>query len=156
MSDASRGNADCETARGPWIRGESDGAVAPNFCREHLPPLPGDNGTVRTFATGATRDTETGKLDYEAFLNPMVLLRYAEYMHRHRRRSDGTLRDGDDWQQGIPTDVYMKSLWRHFMDVWLCHRAYDASDRDMEEALCGVLFNAMGILYNILDSMLRA
>src|SRR5687768_9111242 len=28
---------------------------------------------ARTFSTGATRDTDNGKLDYEAFLSPLVL-----------------------------------------------------------------------------------
>jgi len=37
---------------------------------------------VRTFDTGATRDTEDGKLDYEGFLSGRVLKRYAEYMIR--------------------------------------------------------------------------
>ena len=33
---------------------------------------------MRTFATGATRDTEVEKLDYEGFLSPVVLKAYAE------------------------------------------------------------------------------
>lgn len=110
-----------------------------------------DDGKVRTFDTGATRDTEDGKLDFEAFLSPLVLKIYADYMHKHRKRSDGTMRDGDDWQRGIPTDVYMKSLMRHVMDLWLMHRGEpDESRANTDEALCGIIFNAMGYLFNYL------
>ena len=43
----------------------------------------------RTFETGAYRDTDNGKLDYEAFLCPRVLESYAQYMHKNRIQSDG-------------------------------------------------------------------
>ena len=72
---------------------------------------------MRKFNTGATRDVDNDKLDFEGFLSPTVLIRYAEYMHTHRKQSDGALRDSDNWQKGIPKEVYMKSMWRHFMDV---------------------------------------
>ena len=104
---------------------------------------------IRTFETGATRDTELGKLDYEGFLSPTVLKAYAEYLNKHRVQSDGKLRDSDNWQRGIPKSVYMKSLWRHFMDVWLEHRGFKSRDGLMD-ALCGVLFNAMGYMYETL------
>lgn len=107
---------------------------------------------MRRFESGATRDTDEGKLDFEAFLSPLVLKRYAEYMHRHRRRSDGTMRAGDDWQQGIPKDEYAKSLLRHLLDFWLCHRQRGSAAREtVTEALCGIIFNAMGYLYNLLE-----
>ena len=110
---------------------------------------------IRTFETGATRDTETGKLDYEAFLSPLVLRRYAEYMDKHRVQSDGTVRDGDNWQKGFPLEVYMKSGWRHFMDWWTEHRDMVlAEGKDdvsmMEEAICALLFNGMGYLHELL------
>ena len=117
--------------------------------------LPADDGQVRTFESGATRDTNEGKLDFEAFLSPRVLLRYAEYMSKHQTRSDGTRREGDDWQKGMPSDVYMKSMMRHIMDVWLLHRGYTELARtdDMGEALCAVIFNAMGLLFNELEGL---
>lgn len=105
---------------------------------------------MRIFETGATRDTDTNKLDYEGFISPIVLKRYAEYMNKNRVQPDGTLRDSDNWQRGIPPNVYMKSMWRHFMDVWMNHRNYKARE-DMETALCAVLFNAMGYLHEYLN-----
>lgn len=111
---------------------------------------------TRTFETGATRDTDEGKLDYEGFLSEPVLRRYAEYMHKNRIQSDGKVRDSDNWQKGMPIVQYMKSLWRHFMDVWRHHRhglshPEHAADWDAEEeALCGVMFNSMGMLHELL------
>lgn len=101
---------------------------------------------VRTFATGATRDTDQGKLDYDGFLSPLVLKRYAEFMHAHRVQPDGTLRDSDNWQKGIPQDEYRKSTWRHWMDVWAWDRGWPI-EGDVEEAACAVLFNVMGWLH---------
>ena len=109
---------------------------------------------VRTFDTGATRDTEEGKLDFEGFLSPVVLERYAEYMHRHRIQPDGHLRDSDNWQKGMPLDCYIKSAWRHFFDWWKLHRGLKATDENgnpvtIEEMLCALLFNVQGYLHEL-------
>jgi len=40
-------------------------------------------GKIRKFDTGATRDTNEGKYDYEGILSPTVIKRYAEYMNKH-------------------------------------------------------------------------
>ena len=101
---------------------------------------------MRQFETGATRDSDTNKLDYEGFLSPLVLQRFAEYMQENRVQADGKLRDSDNWQKGIPKAQYMKSLYRHFMDMWLCHRGYEARE-DIERSMCAVLFNTMGYLH---------
>ena len=103
----------------------------------------------RVFDTGASRDAEGEKLDYEAFLSPIVLERYAVFMHENRKMADGSLRDGDNWQKGIPKDVYMKSAWRHFMSWWAQHRDVSAKE-DIEDAICALLFNASGYLYEML------
>lgn len=105
---------------------------------------------MRTFETGATRSADEDKLDYEGFLSPLVLQRYAQYLHKHRVQADGKMRASDNWQKGIPIRVYVKSLWRHFMQVWLWNRDYDHEDIDVEVSLCAVLFNAMGMLHEIL------
>jgi len=107
------------------------------------------NTAVREFASGATRDTDDGKMDYEGFLSPLVIRRYAEYMHKHRKQSDGSLRDSDNWQKGMPLRVYMKSLWRHFMVLWETHRGV-ATDESREETLCAIIFNASGYLHEML------
>lgn len=100
---------------------------------------------MRKFDTGATRDSDSEKLDFEGFLSPIVLERYAQYMHKHRKQADGSLRDSDNWQKGIPKDVYMKSMWRHFFAVWKSHRSGSVSKDD----LCALLFNVMGYLHEL-------
>lgn len=107
---------------------------------------------MRTFETGATRDSDDNKLDYEGFLSPIVLHRYAQYMHSHRKQADGQYRASDNWQKGIPVEEYMKSKWRHFMNTWL-HiklRTDLSTCEDIEESLCAEIFNTMGMLYEIL------
>jgi len=115
-----------------------------------------DNGIQRDFGTGAVRDTVINKLDFEAFLSPVVLNRYAEYLNGTRKQSDGSMRDGDNWQYGIPKKEYRKSLIRHVMDVWLIARGRVkyAVIKDLQTALCAVLFNAMGYLYEDLEGAL--
>ena len=110
-------------------------------------------GGVRLFASGATRDTEHGKYDFEAFLSPIVLEAFAGYMHKHRERNDGSLRDGDDWQKGMPYDVYIKSMWRHFMSVWKYHRGYDCDVIDPIESLMALMFNVQGYAYELLRNL---
>lgn len=104
---------------------------------------------MREFETGATRDSEDGKLDFEACLSPFALERFAEYMRKQRHTANG-LRADDNWQKGIPPEAYMKSMWRHFHEAWKLHRAGIIDQRQMEDALCGVLFNAQGYLHELL------
>lgn len=109
---------------------------------------------MRTFETGATRNVDDNKLDYEGFLSPIALERYAQYLHKHRFQADGKVRDSDNWQKGIPFNVYMKSLFRHFMDLWKLHRGYTA-DESLEDALCAVIFNAQGYLHENLKMKIQ-
>lgn len=114
---------------------------------------------IRQFNTGATRDSEEGKYDFEGFLSPIVIEAYAKYMHKHRKQSDGSLRDSDNWQKGFGDkhfDVCIKSLWRHFVDLWFLHRGYirkdgkDGHTITKEEALMAMLFNIMAYAYKFL------
>lgn len=116
---------------------------------------------IRTFQTGATRNTDNDKLDYEGFLHPTVLRAFAEYMHTHRLQADGSMRSADNWQKGIPREVYMSSLWRHFMDLWSLHRGVPATSPesgepvDQIEATMACLFNVMGYAYELLKEQAR-
>ena len=108
-----------------------------------------DTGVIRLFDTGATRDTGTNKNDYEGFLSPLVLEAYGDYMTENRKQTDGQIRDSDNWQKGIPKPVYIKSAWRHFLQLWKIHRGWKALDEkgntvDLKHALGGLLFNIMG------------
>jgi hypothetical protein len=102
----------------------------------------------RYFETGAYRDVDENKPDYEGFISPIVIKVYGEYMTKHRKQSDGKLRDSDNWQKGMPKDTFMKSGFRHFMDWWLEHRGYESRE-GIDDALCGLMFNVMGYLYEL-------
>jgi hypothetical protein len=109
-----------------------------------------DDGTLRSFETGATRDTNEGKLDFEGFLSPTVLHQFARYMNMNRLQSDGNLRSSDNWQKGMPLDVYMKSGFRHFFVWWTEHREDTQDGRAMMAAICGLMFNVMGYMHELL------
>lgn len=106
-------------------------------------------GDTRHFSTGATRDTDEGKLEYNGFNCPLVEQRFAEYMHVHRRQSDGKLRDSFNWKRGIPVEAYKQSLHRHFIDLWLHLDGYGdaAEEGDIENVLAALRFNVNGLLH---------
>jgi hypothetical protein len=101
------------------------------------------NSLIRQFETGANRSSEMGKYDYEGFLHPQVLEAFAAYMHVNRKLLDGSYRDSDNWQKGIPFTSYIKSLWRHFHDLWKAHRGIPTDEGELAASM-GILFNTMG------------
>lgn len=106
---------------------------------------------MRTFETGATRDTDVGKIDYEGFLSPFVLERFGQYMLGHQVQADGEIRASDNWQKGIPMDQYFKSFMRHTVEFWKAARGADMPTADyMEELACAIMFNIMGWLHESL------
>ena len=113
-------------------------------------------GEMQFFTTGATRSAEGDKLDYEGFLSPFVLERYAQYLHEHRTQADGKQRSSDNWQGGMPRRRYLKSAIRHLMEIWKAMRTVgwkdvnEERDKVLQDAICGVMFNMMGLLYEIL------
>lgn len=114
---------------------------------------------METFDTGAKRDNKDDKLDFEGHLSPLVLEALVEYMHFNRTLADGSLRDSDNWQKGIPRDSYMKSGWRHCFDWWKEHRGLLTAE-GIVFALCGLLFNVQGYLHEYLkanpDALVKA
>lgn len=100
---------------------------------------------MRTFDTGATRDANEHKPQYDKFLSPIVLHEFAEYMQRKRIQTNGEPRPGDNWQKGIPLDAYMESLMRHVVDLWLHHRGHSSyAEESLNDTLAALLFNVQG------------
>jgi hypothetical protein len=122
------------------------------------PPPPAVEA-VRHFDTGATRSSDAGRYDPEGFLSPIVIERYCDYMQKHRLQPDGSMRDSDNWQKGIPKATYMKGLWRHVLHLWTRFRGFKVQDSNatanMEEDLCSVIFNAQGMLFEMLKDQRR-
>lgn len=148
----------------PWNDGADAALVADDWLDvlSHLARIQtvkaSTTTATRVFATGATRDANSNKLAFEGFIDPIVLRRFAEFMHSKRTANvpaGQTLRDPDNWQKGIPNDAYADSGVRHAMEWWSQHRGYEVRDEkgtvmDLEEVLCALLFNDMGYLRNLL------
>ena len=105
---------------------------------------------MRKFDSGATRDTDAGKLHYRRFFSPRVLKRRAQYMETHRIQADGVARDPDNWKKGIPLDAYADSAWRHHHEFWQLLDEGQSSGPEIEEAICALMFNLEGYLDTIL------
>lgn len=116
---------------------------------------------IREFNTGATRDTAEDKFCYEGFLSPLVVKAFGAYMHKHRKQSNGELREPDNWQKGFGNteddvkghcNTCIDSLYRHFMDLWLIHRGYEKESREsIDDAICGIMFNIMAYYHKLLE-----
>ena len=104
---------------------------------------------MREYTTGATRSDVAGRPQYEGYFSPIVLWRFGQYMLKHQKQEDGKMRKADNWQQGMPLDDYMDSMWRHFMDIWLYHRGHgvETAHEELQDALCAMMFNVMGYLH---------
>lgn len=108
---------------------------------------------MRQFDSGATRDSDEDKLDYDGFLDPRVERSFAEYMHHHRLQADGKLRASDNWKKGIPTEQYMKSKARHHREVWETF-VYDRQNViKLIEYLNAEKFNINGLIYELLKEV---
>lgn len=120
---------------------------------------------MRTFETGATRDSDDSKPDYEGFLSPLFLEGYGQYMHEHRKQADGTLRASDNWQKGIPIKTYQSSLLRHVFTSWALWRGWPVAPErvgdtyrtpTLLDALYAVAFNVMGMIHELRRRELHA
>lgn len=135
-----------------WLKPieEVDTPIVAKFMEE-IDKITDDGRNMRQFSTGATRNTDDGKLDFEGFFSPLALEEFAKYMHKNRMQADGELRSGDNWQKGIPVEAYMKSMYRHFFDTWKKYRGLDTKE-DQVSNLCGLMFNVQGMLHELLKN----
>jgi hypothetical protein len=132
---------------GTWIiRGEYLELIQ----EEQTKPTNPKDAPIRTFDTGATRDTDQGKLDYTRALSSIVLERYVQYLNKHRKQPDGSMRDFDNWKKGLPFRESFGSLGRHFVDVWKMIEGFPAKDNhgscNIDDTLCAIIFNASTML----------
>jgi len=137
------------------LRFNSDsGKDTPDDRLEH-PCTKEDDGNMRTFESGATRDTGEGKLNFAGFLSLPALTQYAKYMNMNRLQSDGKIRAADNWKAGFPIESYVESAFRHYLD-WLKYHQSDNRTPEMNNegvaAVCGLVFNAMGFLHEWLKN----
>ena len=113
-----------------------------------------DNGITRVSDTGATRNSNVGKINYQGALSPVVLEAYGKYIEKHSLLPDGTIRNNKNWQKlfGTPQEhreVCIESAWRHFIDILMEHDGYESRD-GIDEALGGLMFNIQAYWFSIL------
>lgn len=152
---------ECYKPDGHWLDVEGDHRwdIVAKISSTPEPTKQEEQPLLRQFSSGATRNLDNNKYDYEGFLSPLVIEAFGKYMHSHRLQKDGKMRDSDNWQLGIGFDVYMKSGWRHFFDWWKLHRGLDAASPedghkiDKVEALCALMFNVQGYMHELLKEV---
>lgn len=113
----------------------------------------------RVFESGANRNSAEGKFDYEGFNSALVDHSFAKYMHHHRKLEDGTLRDSDNWQKGIPKKELMRSFRSHVQDIMLINDGIEVIENGkvvtLEEALNGAKFNLNALILDLLKDTKR-
>lgn len=124
------------------------------ICKECLLIQEAVSGLVaegRVFNTGATRDTNADKLAYDKGMSMQVLQAYMEYLGKHRVQKNGSLRDWDNWKQGIPPEVYRESMMRHTIDAVRKSKGLSLREEmPLKDLLSAVIFNASGWLFELL------
>jgi len=109
---------------------------------------------MRQFETGATRSDDNSRPLYTGYFSSLVIQRFGEYMTRHRKQEDGSMRDPDNWQKGMPIPSYLDGMFRHFEHFWLRVKGYPVNDPkaepSIEDDLCAIIFNAQGALHAFL------
>lgn len=114
---------------------------------------------MRTFDTGATRDTSEGKPNYGGYLSSLALRCFGRYMLKHETQADGHKREPGNWKKGIPEDAYYESLLRHYIEDLLALKdGFPAREpgTTIKDTLCAIIFNAQGMLHEILKQELEA
>jgi hypothetical protein len=111
---------------------------------------------MRTFETGATRDSDDSKPEPWGFNSALVDKRYAEYMQSHQVQADGNKRASDNWKKGMAVEVYKHSLSRHTEDLRLILEGHpeEATEQDIEIVLCAIRFNVNGMLHEVIKKRL--
>ena len=112
---------------------------------------------MREFETGATRDNDQDKHDPHGALDPGVLKAFTAYMHRCSFLPDGTTRPASNWKKGITKESYMKSLTRHFLDLWELDEGKEVRRPEtgelvnLNDCLGGIFFNLAGYWRTVLQ-----
>lgn len=119
--------------------------------------------STRVFATGATRNDDSERIDPEGFLSPKVMAEFFAYMHKNRFRSNGEIRASDNWQLGITQQAYAKSLSRHYWEFFDAHRSQGNHqdepspyrNQHLIDLCCAGMFNFMGYMFEELKKPTR-
>ena len=104
-----------------------------------------DSGNRESFSSGAVRDTADDKPRPD-LISPFALMRLGEWLRLGAEKYDER-----NWEQGIPIQRCIASLYRHLL-------AYQAGEND-EDHMAAIMCNSMFIIHNeemIADGVLPA
>jgi hypothetical protein len=96
---------------------------------------------IRTFESGAIRDSGEGKEDYIETISWIAMKRYAQYMTGKKSKYGA-----GNFKKGIPIESYESSLLRH-IQKYLANKYENGNVEKEEDHLSAILFNAFGIIH---------
>lgn len=96
---------------------------------------------VRSFTTGAVRDTDTDKENYVECLSFTALRRFGKYMKTQEKKYPP-----GNWRKGIPIIEYEKSLMRH-LQKYFANKYEGAKLEPDVDHLGAAFFNLQGIMH---------
>ena len=97
---------------------------------------------VRTFESGAIRDSLEGKESYVESISWLTMKRYAQYMTKAASKYGR-----GNWIKGIPAESYEDSLIRH-IQKYLSNKYYGTEVEPEVDHLSAALFNLQGLIHN--------
>ena len=96
---------------------------------------------IRTFKSGAIRDSQEGKESYGETISWTAFKRYAQYMTGKKEKYGS-----GNFKKGIDIDSYEESLIRHYQKYM--ENKYEGGNVEVnEDHMSAIVFNAMGIMH---------
>lgn len=68
---------------------------------------------MRHFKNNALRDDDNGKIKYYGIRHPLTEWSYGKFMMKHKKMSNGKIREADNWWGGWDEKTSIDSLIRH-------------------------------------------
>lgn len=100
-----------------------------------------NSGKVRSFTSGAIRDSEESKEDYTETISWTAFKRYAQYMTSKKKQYGG-----GNFKKGIPIDSYERSLIRH-LQKYMENKYEEGVVETDTDHLSAIVFNVFGIMH---------
>jgi hypothetical protein len=96
---------------------------------------------IRTFKSGAIRDSEQGKESYVETISWTAFRRYSQYMTGKKEKYGA-----GNYKKGIDIECYEESLMRHIVKYFA--NKYEGENLEKnDDHLSAILFNCFGIMH---------
>jgi len=100
-----------------------------------------NSGKVRSFSSGAIRDSEESKEDYTETISWTAFKRYAQYMTGKKAKYGA-----GNFKKGIDISSYERSLLRHVQKYMSNKYEVGNTEKD-DDHISAIIFNCFGILH---------